>query len=215
MTYPDSLMKQNIFAHLMLLGPDGSDKMSGHPLQGRERITMQCRCRAIIASDSSLIPALQALLTQCRYYITLTCINETEILAQESGIKTNDKLRLALVYLLTTTTLPSDSDFERIERALGNDVGDDLSALRCALQHKHDFSFDSECIDFLSFRASLASYSEPLVSDTKYVQDCQIISQLLKSHNSGEGIVRKNSESHVPSAIFHIRSHWHMFTARQ
>ena len=41
-----------------------------------------------------------------------------------------DKLRLALVYLLTSTNLPSDADFDRIERALGDGVGDSLSALR-------------------------------------------------------------------------------------
>ncbi len=41
-----------------------------------------------------------------------------------------DKLRLALVYLLTTTTLPSDADFDRIEKAIEGDVGGSLSALR-------------------------------------------------------------------------------------
>lgn len=44
-----------------------------------------------------------------------------------------DKLRLALVYLLTTTTLPSDAEFERIEKTIEGDVGDSLSALRQVL----------------------------------------------------------------------------------
>ena len=43
-----------------------------------------------------------------------------------------DKLRLALVYLLTTTTLPSDAEFDRIEKTIEGDVGDSLSALRQA-----------------------------------------------------------------------------------
>lgn len=49
---------------------------------------------------------------------------------QEAGIRPDDKLRLALIYLLTAPVLPSDSDFERIEKTIEGDVGEDLSALR-------------------------------------------------------------------------------------
>lgn len=52
---------------------------------------------------------------------------------QEAGIQPMDKLRLALVYLLTTTALPSDAEFERLERTIEGDVGDSLSALRYTL----------------------------------------------------------------------------------
>ena len=41
-----------------------------------------------------------------------------------------DKLRLALVYLLTTSNLPSDAEFERLEKAIEGGAGDSLSALR-------------------------------------------------------------------------------------
>ena len=55
------------------------------------------------------------------------------VVVQEAGIKSTDKLRLALIYLLTAPILPSDSDFERIERIIEGDVGQDLSALRYSL----------------------------------------------------------------------------------
>lgn len=54
------------------------------------------------------------------------------IVIQEASIKPMDKLRLALVYLLTTINLPSDSDFDWIEKALEGVSADSLSALRHA-----------------------------------------------------------------------------------
>jgi hypothetical protein len=52
------------------------------------------------------------------------------ILLQGGKIKPFDKLRLALVYLLTADVLPSDADFQRIERAIEADVGEGMAALR-------------------------------------------------------------------------------------
>ena len=62
----------------------------------------------------------------------MTAYEILTFLPQEAGIKPTDKLRLALVYLLTTATLPSDAEFDRIEKTIEGDVGDSLSALRQA-----------------------------------------------------------------------------------
>ena len=41
-----------------------------------------------------------------------------------------DSLRLVLVYLLTTQTLPTDAEFSRLESGLGGQDPDHLAALR-------------------------------------------------------------------------------------
>ena len=109
--------------------------------------------------------------------------------SQEAGIKPMDKLRLALVYLLTTTTLPSDAEFDRIEKTIEGDVGDSLSALRqvpllhtgleAILFHSHacdagetslarfcPFPFSSQtcCLDFLQELVPTCIQSMPEVS---------------------------------------------------
>lgn len=49
---------------------------------------------------------------------------------QDGKGSAQDKLRLALVYLLTGEPLPSDADFSRMEAALGSEAAEGLPALR-------------------------------------------------------------------------------------
>ncbi len=61
--------------------------------------------------------------------VTHQC-NVVMSLVQGNKIKPQDKLRLALVYLLTADVLPSDAHYQRIESAMQADVGHELAALR-------------------------------------------------------------------------------------